>query len=259
MTTRVVVSGRDADLVALVQRRLAAVSDGRCVMILDTAPAACGACDLWIALDSAAETPPALPARARCVDWSLLGGWWARTRDEHVDLGAAHAGLGALLAPRIDVLLALLGVPAGPVATEFHASLRVRDLPRSVAFYTWLLNAWPREWTHRYATFVRPELGLNFVLMVADGAALHHDTLYHLGIALPDRAAVIDAFHRARSFGAEVVKPPRTTWRGTPLHELWLEDPDGTLIEVYARLTPGELAEMPADQAPVFLVPGTAS
>ena len=44
---------------------------------------------------------------------------------------------------------------------------------------------------------------------------------------------------------------------GTPLHELWLADPDGTLIEVYARLTPQELARMPADQAPEFLVPGT--
>ena len=58
---------------------------------------------------------------------------------------------------------------------------------------------------------------------------------------------------------------PSTTWtrhgrsrcasaRGTPLHELWLRDPDGTLIEVYARLTDAELAEMPADKEPVFLV-----
>jgi catechol-2,3-dioxygenase len=42
------------------------------------------------------------------------------------------------------------------------------------------------------------------------------------------------------------------------LHELWLTDPDGNLIEVYARLTEPQLSEKPADELPVFLVPGTA-
>ena len=71
------------------------------------------------------------------------------------------------------------------------------------------------------------------------------------------RAAVIDAYHRATRFGASVEKPPRTTWKGTPLHELWLTDPDGNLIEIYARLTDAELARKPADEAPVFLVAAT--
>ncbi len=158
---------------------------------------------------------------------------------------------------RIEVLAQLLDLPGGPAGTEFHASIRVRDLAASTRFYGWLLNTWPKEWTHRYATYLRPDLGLNFVLVVADGKALHHDTLYHLGIALPEKAAVIDAYHRAVAFGAHVEKPPRTTWKGTPLHELWLTDPDGTLIEVYARLTDAELAAMPADQTPEYLVPGT--
>lgn len=90
--------------------------------------------------------------------------------------------------------------------------------------------------------------------MVADGKELHHDTLYHLGIGLRDKAAVIDTYHRAIAHGAEVIKPPRTTWRGTPLHELWLADPDGTLIEVYARLSPDELTQMPDNKEPVLLV-----
>jgi hypothetical protein len=40
------------------------------------------------------------------------------------------------------------------------------------------------------------------------------------------------------------------------LHELWLKDPDGTLIEIYARLTDQELAARPADEMPEDLVPG---
>ena len=36
-------------------------------------------------------------------------------------------------------------------------------------------------------------------------------------------------------------------------HELWLEDPDGNLVEVYARLTAAELLEKPANLEPVTL------
>ena len=39
----------------------------------------------------------------------------------------------------------------------------------------------------------------------------------------------------------------------TPLHELWLTDPGGNLVEIYARLTDAELAGLPTDQEPVFL------
>jgi arsenate reductase (thioredoxin) len=154
---------------------------------------------------------------------------------------------------RLEVLDALLDLPTGPEPREFHASVRVKDLARSTRFYAWLLGAEPKEWTHRYSIFVRPELHTNFVLVVSDDKTLHHDTLHHLGIAVADQAAVLGAYALARSAGLTVSKPPRTTWRGTPLHELWLEDPDGNLVEVYARLTPDELAGKPEDLEPTAL------
>lgn len=154
---------------------------------------------------------------------------------------------------RIEVLAALCDVPLGPAAVEFHSSIRVHDLARSARFYSWLLGTQPREWTHRYVTFICPELRLNFVLLVSDGKELHHDTLYHFGIALSDKGATIATYHRARDAGWHVEKPPRTTWMGTPLHELWLKDPDGNLVELYARLTEEELAQRPADAQPVWL------
>lgn len=155
---------------------------------------------------------------------------------------------------RIEVLAELLDLPEGPRPREFHASVRVRSLAKSTRFYSWLLGVEPKEWTHRYATFVRPELNTNFVLVVSDGKELHHDTLYHLGIAVADKPAVIRAYELAKTAGVVVQKPPRTTWRGTPLHEMWLEDPDGNLIEVYARLSADELATKPADLEPTLLV-----
>lgn len=154
---------------------------------------------------------------------------------------------------RLEVLSALRDVPEGPDSHEFHASIRVADLPAAARFYTWLLGVAPKEWTHRYVTFVSEALRTNFVLLVDDGKELHQDTLYHLGVDVGTRAAVVEAHRRAEVAGWPIHKPARTTWRGTPLHELWLKDPGGNLIEIYARLTDAELAEMPADKEPVCL------
>ena len=197
------------------------------------------------------EVCPVVPGTVKRLHWPIADPAAAGTIDA---FRAARDQIGA----RIAVLAGLLALTQGPAGMEFHGSLRVSDLAASTRFYAWLLDIWPKEWTHRYSTFIRPDLGLNFVLVVSDGKDLHHDTLYHLGIAVADKAGVIDAYTRAIAFGAHVEKPPRTTWRGTPLHELWLTDPDGTLIEIYARLTPEELARKPADEEPDYLVPGTA-
>ncbi len=154
---------------------------------------------------------------------------------------------------RLEVLAALLDVPESPRPEEFHLSMRVKSLAESARFYAWLLGAQPKEWTHRYVTFVRPELKTNLVLLVSDGKELHKDTLNHLGVALADKNAVVRAYELAKAAGVVIHKPPRTTWRGTPLHELWLEDPSGNLVEVYARLTDDELFQKPADLEPTAL------
>ena len=199
------------------------------------------------------EVCPVFLGRARRRHWPIED---PATKDPSIpreELLARFRRARDQIRARLAVLDALMALPAGPQATEFHASVRVTDLARSTRFYAWLLGAEPKEWTHRYATFVRPELHTNFVLLVSDGHELHHDTLYHLGIAVADRAAVIAAHTLARDAGFAVHKPPRTTWRGTPLHELWLQDPDGNLVEIYARLTPEELAHAPADLEPIAL------
>lgn len=200
----------------------------------------------------AEEVCPVFLGQARRLHWPISD---PASRDPSLtreELLARFRTARDQIAARLEVLEALLDLPEGPRPEEFHASVRVRDLPKSTRFYSWLLGAEPEEWTHRYATFVRPELRTNLVL-VADGKELHHDTLYHLGIAVADKAAVIRAHALATAAGVTVGKPPRTTWRGTPLHELWLEDPDGNLIEIYARLTDEELAAKPHDLEPTLL------
>ena len=156
---------------------------------------------------------------------------------------------------RLAVLAGLRDVPDGPEPLNFHASIRTPDLARSARFYAWLLGVTPAEWTHRYVTFVSESLRTKFVVLVDDGKELHQDTLYHLGIDVGSKDAVVAAHRQAEAAGWPVHKPPRTTWHGTPLHELWLVDPGGNLVEIYAHLSAAELGEMPEDKAPVFLVP----
>lgn len=158
------------------------------------------------------------------------------------------------LVERLKILKEVLSVSPSPEGRELHGSIRVLDLAKSAKFYTWLFGVTPKEWTHRYVTFLRKDIPFNFVLLVSDGKELHKDTLYHLGMGVDSKEDVVSFYRSALENGFEIHKPPRTTWRGTPLHELWLKDPDGTLIEIYARLSPEELKQMPNDMEPIFLV-----
>ena len=209
--------------------------------------------DLIVTL-CAEEACPVVSARARRLDWAMPDP--DRKNEDLTDEErlAIFRQTRDAIARRIEVLAALRDLPRSLDPIEFHTSIRVPDIAGAARFYAWLLGVEPKEWTHRYVTFVSDRLRSNFVVLVDDGLKLHHDTLYHLGVEVSDKRAVIDAYQRAREAGFPIHKPPRTTWRGTPLHELWLRDPGDNLIEVYARLTPEELAQMPADQEPVMLV-----
>jgi protein-tyrosine-phosphatase len=152
------------------------------------------AVDLVITL-CAEEVCPVLPGRVKRLHWPIAD---PASNDPAIgdeELRARFRTARDQIALRIAVLRGLLSLPPGPDGVEFHGSIRVSDLAASTRFYAWLLNVWPREWTHRYATFIRPDLSLNFVLVVADGKTLNHDTLYHVGIGMADKAAVIDAYY----------------------------------------------------------------
>ncbi len=208
--------------------------------------------DLVITL-CAEESCPVFLGNARRISWAMPDP--DRKHEDLTDEERLHHFRVArdVICARLKVLAAMRDVPEPLAPIEFHASLRTPDLASAARFYTWLLGVEPKEWTHRYVTFVSERLRTNFVVLVDDGMELHQDTLYHLGVEVPDKAAVIDAHRRAVAAGFPVHKPARTTWRGTPLHELWLKDPGGNLIEIYARLTDAELAERPADLEPVVL------
>lgn len=213
-----------------------------------------GPVDLVITL-CAEESCPVFLGEARRMSWSMPDPDRSRESLSDEQRLAHFRQTRDAIAARLRVLAALRDAPEPLAPVEFHASVRVPELAPAARFYSWLLGIEPKEWTDRYVTFVAPALRTNFVILVSDGLDLHQDTLYHLGIEVADRASVVDAHQRAVVAGFPVHKPARTTWRGTPLHELWLKDPGGNLVEVYARLSAEELALMPEDKEPFFLVP----
>jgi len=155
---------------------------------------------------------PVFPGNVRRLHWPIAdpaGGDPGLTQEQHLEWFRVARDQ---IRQRLAVLDTLRDLPEGPTAAEFHASVRVKDLPRSARFYAWLLGVQPREWTHRFATFIRSDLRLNFVLLVSDGKELRHNTLYRLLIAVLNKSAVIAAHHPARAASWHVEKPPRTTW-----------------------------------------------
>jgi len=154
---------------------------------------------------------------------------------------------------RLEVLKALRDVPAGPIPQGFHASLRVPDLAAATRFYTWLLGEAPTTWTHDLVVFLPATLRLNLVLRRVDDPTPQPDTPHHWGIDVGSREAVIAAQQRAEAAGWAVREPARTTGHGPPRHELWLTDPGGNAIALYAPVTEAESVDKPAHSEPVSL------
>ena len=101
--------------------------------------------------------------------------------------------------------------------------MRVSALAKRARLYAWLFGAPPIDQMRRYVTFVRSDTPTNFVLLIADGKELHHDTLYRLRVAVPDKGAVmyvcVPTHHDGRAGRGEVAADDMA---GMPLHELWL-------------------------------------
>lgn len=137
---------------------------------------------------------------------------------------------------------------------EFHLALKTHQLHQSVRFFAWLLNEEPKTYfPNRYAVFVCKSRSLNLVLVRENDASSYESPVHHIGIEVSTCDDVIEKFDSALSEGVEIRREPETTYSGTPLHQLWLKSPDGTDVEVYARLSADELIEYEHDQAQTSL------
>ena len=212
------------------------------------------AVDLVVTL-CADEVCPILPGRIRRVHWPVAD---PASTDATLSAEAQRSRFRCAreeIGARITVLAELLEIPPGPVSRAGHVRLETGDLARSTRFYAWLLGTWPSDWTAQSVIFRSEGLTLSLALCLRQADSERREACAPFVLDVATREALIAAYHHARRFGAPILKPPTTSWQGGGLHSLWLADPDGNRIELYARPTPQELMHRPVDHSPVLLVP----
>jgi catechol 2,3-dioxygenase-like lactoylglutathione lyase family enzyme len=141
--------------------------------------------------------------------------------------------------------------PAAPVPTpvggRVQLALNVDDLQAAVAFYAALLGTGPAKVRDGYASFAVATPPLKLVLLENPGQG---GSLNHLGVEVPDAAAVRAETDRLRDVGLLTAVEESTTCCYATQDKVWATGPDGERWEVYTVL---------ADSATFGAGPATAA
>jgi catechol 2,3-dioxygenase-like lactoylglutathione lyase family enzyme len=114
---------------------------------------------------------------------------------------------------------------------KFHMSLNVTDLTRSVDFYRVLFGTEPAKRHDDYAKFEPP--GLDVVFSLVPRAPAAGGSLSHLGLRVPDAAAVEEVRRRLEAAGLATQTQEGTVCGYARQNKCWVADPDRNFWEVY--------------------------
>jgi catechol 2,3-dioxygenase-like lactoylglutathione lyase family enzyme len=110
-------------------------------------------------------------------------------------------------------------------------ALNVNDIDEAVGFYARLLGSSPAKRRPGYANFAVDDPPLKLVLVERPG---HGGSLNHLGIEVPDTAAVDAAHTRLAQAGLAATEERETTCCYARQDKFWVQGaPDGESWEVY--------------------------
>ena len=138
---------------------------------------------------------------------------------------------------------------------KFHASLNVRDLDRSVAFYRTLLGTGPAKLKPDYAKFELEDPPVILSLSIGGEPG----KLSHLGIRYPGTGDVASEMVRVKNAGVPLLEQQGTTCCYAKADKFWVRGDDGIPWEMYTLLEDVE-AETAADsQLRDFLEQGRAA
>jgi catechol 2,3-dioxygenase len=114
-----------------------------------------------------------------------------------------------------------------------HAHLKVKDLERSIGFYTKMFSLTVTERVGSDYAFLsggslHHEIALQGVGASAPKPPAHSTGLYHVAFEVPDRRALAEAYERLRAAGIAVTPVDHfISWA------LYFDDPDGNGLEIY--------------------------
>lgn len=120
--------------------------------------------------------------------------------------------------------------------SRIHMGLAVRDLKRSVAFYSTLLGQGPAKSRAHYAKFEVAEPPVNLALNEVGGATGPNHPVAHFGIQVKSTVAVDRIATRLAAAGLETAVEDHVTCCYAVQNKVWATDPDGNKWEVYVVL-----------------------
>ena len=138
---------------------------------------------------------------------------------------------------------------------QFHLSLNVSDIGRSVAFYEQVFGQPAAKQRADYAKFevAEPPLVLSLEPMAPGGRG----SLNHVGLRLDDAAALVELQRRLEMAGLTSQREEGVECCYAKQTKFWLHDPDGVLWEFY--VLEGDIAHRGAGQAAEQVAAATAS
>ncbi len=122
---------------------------------------------------------------------------------------------------------------AAPLGGRLQLALNVDDLQAAIAFYTDLLGTPPAKIRPGYANFAVAAPPLKLVLLENPGQG---GTLNHLGVELPDTAAVDAELVRLADAGLLAEEERGTTCCYAEQDKGWVTGPGGERWELYTVL-----------------------
>jgi catechol 2,3-dioxygenase-like lactoylglutathione lyase family enzyme len=120
--------------------------------------------------------------------------------------------------------------------SRIHMGLAVKNLERSVAFYSTLFGRGPTKTRPHYAKFEVTEPPVNLALNEVGGMTGPNNPVVHFGIQVKSTEAVGKVAERLREAGLETAVEDNVTCCYAVQNKVWATDPDGNKWEVYVVL-----------------------
>ncbi len=113
-----------------------------------------------------------------------------------------------------------------------HLSINVKNIKKSVEFYSSVFGVTPQKQTSDYAKFDLQEPALNFSMHEASEKRMP-SKVNHLGIEVTNIEQIADWQKRLDSHGIVVVPEENTDCCFARQDKIWFADPDGNAWEVF--------------------------
>jgi len=124
---------------------------------------------------------------------------------------------------------------SGEPKQRLHVHVGVRDIGRSISFYTTLFGAAPSVVKDDYAKWMLDNPRVNFAISAGDHAA---KGIEHLGIQVENQEELADVYGRLKAADRPLLEEGATTCCYARSEKSWIADPDGIVWEAF--LTNGE-------------------